>query len=149
MSEEKTLETRPASKADDPYIWRLYSEAARPLMDPHIEGGWDDEKEKEQFLRHLKLETCHILLVDGAPVGWAAGTESPGEFTLEHLYIDIKERGKGIGGTFFKEYSAKLKQEGVTVNVEIMKGTRAREFVEKNGFVFHADNGLTETLRMT
>lgn len=149
MTKQKILETRAAVENDESYIWHLYSEAARPLVEPHMSTDWDDGKEKARFLKELNIEACHILLLDGEPVGWAAGIDSPGQFKLEHLYIDPEERGKGIGGTFFKEYSAKLQKEGVTLAVEIMKGTRARVFVERNGFVSCADNGLTETFKMT
>jgi hypothetical protein len=64
------LETRPTSDADHDFVWRVYSEVVRPMIEPHLRAvGWRDEDERPKFQRIWSPAHSHVIELDGRPIG--------------------------------------------------------------------------------
>lgn len=149
MAKQKVLETRKAQKSDEDFIWSIYKEAVRPLIEPKLKGAWDDAKERLNFRKIWVLENTHIIAVDGYDIGWLSGDESGSVVTIDHFYVRSSERGKGYGGRLIDELIGRWKGLGKSIELSMLKGVKARAFVDGRGFKVVADEGLTERLHLS
>jgi GNAT superfamily N-acetyltransferase len=149
MANQRILETSRATARDLDYVWSVYRQIVRPLIEPRLPGGWDDSTERGKFIDSFVLDESHILRLDGKPIGWLAGKDDGKTALLEHMYIEEPHRGKGYGGRVFQELLKEWKSAGKKVNVQVLKNTRAREFILRQGFSTTSSVQLTETLELS
>jgi GNAT superfamily N-acetyltransferase len=147
VSKQRILETRPATDSDEQFLWKLYEESVKPLMEKHIAGGWDSAAERTKFLSSVQLSGVHVLELDGQPIGWLGGEVGDTEAVLEHFYVEPGERGNGVGGTVFRELVDSWKAAGKTVKVSLHSDAKALDFVRRQGFVTAGGDQITETLQ--
>lgn len=141
------LETRPISEADHNFVWRVYSEVVRPMIEPHLQSGWRDEDERPKFQRIWRPAHSHVIELDGLPIGWLTVDESAPKISLQHLYIDPSFQSRGYGGRVLDGLFDKWHKAEKTVELSIFKGSRLEKFVSDRGFVAIADEGLTRLYR--
>ncbi|WP_208830972.1 hypothetical protein [Bradyrhizobium neotropicale] len=71
---EITAKIRPATEADFPFAWKLYSETVGPMMAPHIlksrGEGWDPGIEEKRFSKIWELKKGLIIEITDGPIGW-------------------------------------------------------------------------------
>jgi GNAT superfamily N-acetyltransferase len=108
------LATREATGQDFDFIWKTYSDYARPLVSPHMKRPWADEQEQKNFLTIWKQEGTHIILVNEEQVGWFR-CDIGEAITLEHLYLTEPNRGRGIGGIIIKFITEEAKKQNKNV----------------------------------
>lgn len=143
----KTLETRSAAEADEDFVWSVYRDAVRPHIEPRLSSGWDDAKERVNFLGLFKACDAHIISLDGAPIGWVGGTDDGKTVVVEHLYVTAAYRGLGYGRRVFEGLLSQWNQAGKTVEASVLKNVRAKAALQGLGFTQVSDDDLTEVLR--
>ena len=145
---ESILETRPATDADFQYVWRVYSDAIKDHITPHLQDGWRDGIEIERFRKIWNIADTHIITVDQKPVGWGGIVVSENEVLIEHLYIEAAYQGKHIGSRIISEMTAQWTKEGKTVRAEVLKDEKIMALASQLGFEKAAtstDHPLTHT----
>jgi len=147
---EKLLKTRPANENDFQYVWNVYSEAVKPLVEPKLKGGWVDTVEIERFRKTWKAAGSHIIMLDNTPIGWGGAVVSEREVRIDHLYIEPSHRGKGYGSRLVAELTKQWSKDGKTVYASVLRDEKRLAVLSSRlGFVKGSDETkqpLVETL---
>lgn len=101
------MKLQPVAGTGSPYFgdfWRLYESAFPP------DERRDLERQKALFARK---EYSLFAAIDGGFVGFISLWEFADFVFMEHLAVEAKLRGKGIGTAIMKEYMGKCRKKAI------------------------------------
>src|SRR5580704_9516131 len=101
MEEHATL--RPAKSEDFEFAWKIYAEAVKPLITPHLRRKWADDEEKRRFATVWRTEKSSIIMLGDKQIGWLAFDESGDEIVIENGYIVPEFQRRGVGSKVVRE----------------------------------------------
>ncbi|MFC4334737.1 GNAT family N-acetyltransferase [Salininema proteolyticum] len=136
--------TRPAAPADVDAIAELRAEVLRPDLERL--GRYDEQRVRNRLRNGFQPEHTSVIEVDGAFAGCMALRPDGDCSWLEHFYLDSSLQGRGIGGAVLRELLERCDREGTTVRLIVLRGSAARRFYERQGFVFESEDPLDVTM---
>jgi GNAT superfamily N-acetyltransferase len=105
------------------------------VMREHLErlGRFDPERRRNRMRAHFDAGGLRVIECDGQPIG-CIGLE-PGERAVElhSLFLEPSQQGRGLGASAFA--LARATHPGCAFRIEVLKGSPARRFWERQGFV--------------
>jgi N-acetylglutamate synthase-like GNAT family acetyltransferase len=122
---------RPAAEADFEYILDLSIRTMRE----HLEriGRFDPERRRARMRTHLDAGSLRLIERDGAALG-CLGLYPRGEaMELHSVFLEPALQGRGLGAEVFAALRAAHPGRGWWI--EVLKGSPARRFWERQGFV--------------
>ena len=97
-------------------------------------GRFDPQRARERFLSSFVPEFTRHILIDGARAGVVDVKPDDEGLVLDHLYIDPRYQGRGVGAAVlalvFAEADAQRKQLRVTA----LRGSESNRFYARYGF---------------
>jgi hypothetical protein len=136
------LITRPIVDSDFSFCWSVYAESVKPQVSPLLKRPWIDADEEARFRSIWSSENAHMILCDGAPVGWFSYRETPDSVVIEHGYIRASHQKRRIGTILIDFIAGEAMKKNKNVEIEVLNGASAKTFFEKTGF---AEVGTTST----
>lgn len=98
--------------------------------------GRYDEVRVRQRLRDEFSDTHSCIIVAGGEIVGSVTVRPGGDgLKVEHLYVDPRHQGRGIGSRVLRDVLARADAEGLDVRLTVLRGSAARGLYERYGFV--------------
>jgi ribosomal protein S18 acetylase RimI-like enzyme len=100
-------------------------------------SGWDEAQEKEIFTEYFDVSSYQIsvIVLDGRDVGYLKIERSAKEIFLANVHVHPDYQNQGVGSSVIKSLLVDAKQEGVVVNLKVLKVNHAAQrLYKKFGF---------------
>jgi GNAT superfamily N-acetyltransferase len=142
------LDTRPADPNDEDFIWDVYQRVARPsIIAARVTETWNPHREWDRFIEVFTARRAHIMLLDGAPIGWVSLEERASTTIVEHFYVHPDHEGKGYERAIWEHLLARWRARGTqAVEVTVLKGIRTHRYFGTPAVV--REDEVTEVLRI-
>lgn len=141
------LALRPAADGDRALLEEICLRAGREMMTV-ARGGWFEEREREQFRRHLDIAATSIAQCDGRDVGFMMVVMRGEVRELHSLYVLPEWQGRGIGTWLTREVIATAAPAGQAVELSVIRANhRARALYERLGFRMISETASHHRLR--
>lgn len=145
MEEHASL--RPAKLDDFEFAWKIYLEAVKPHITPHLRRKWVDDEEKRRFATVWRTEKSSIILLGDKQIGWLAFDETADEIVIENGYIVPEFQRRGIGSKVFAELLEGWNSKRKPVSLSILKNAPHRPFFERLGFQATGEKDITVSFK--
>ena len=147
----QNIELKSARAEDVLFSWKLYVEAVKPHIAPHIKArfnrAWDDDAERTKFQQWWTPQNTFIVMADQSPVGWLHFEETDTEITLVNYCVAADYRRQGIGSTVLQTLIADWTKKNKPLVHSVLKGSTCRTFFEKRGFELIGEDEITFILK--
>ncbi len=116
----------------------------RTTMRVHVERiwGWDDDGQKARFADYYPTAERRIVVVDGLDVGALTIDYRPDAVFISNIEILPAFQGRGLGAHILTDVIRRAQDEGLPVELQVLKINPARRLYERLGFQV---TGKTET----
>ncbi|HEV7265396.1 MAG TPA: GNAT family N-acetyltransferase [Falsiroseomonas sp.] len=104
-------------------------------MRAHLEriGRFDPERRRARMRSQFDAGILNVIVQDGAMAGCIGVEDGPEAVVIHSLFLDTAVQGRGLGQAVFRAVLAA--HPGRTFRIEVLKGSPARRFWERQGFV--------------
>jgi GNAT superfamily N-acetyltransferase len=105
------------------------------VLRPDLErvGRFDPERRRARMRAACDPATLRVIEIDGRLVGCIAAMPAADHVEVHSFYLEPSVQGRGLGGAVFSALLAD--HPGLPIRIEILKGSPAHRFWEKQGFV--------------
>ena len=97
-------------------------------------GRFDPRRARERLLASFDAAATRHVVADGLRVGFFVVRTRPGELLLDHLYIDPRYQGRGLGAIVLAEIFSEADQQCLDVRVGALKESASNRFYLRCGF---------------
>lgn len=97
-------------------------------------GRFDPARARERFLSSFDAAVTRHVLADGLRVGLVVVRTNEKEMLLEHLYIDPRHQGRGVGAAVLAEVFSDADRHCLDVRVGALKESASNRFYMRHGF---------------
>ncbi len=122
---------RPAAEADFEYVLDLSIRTMREHLERN--GRFDPARRRARMRQHMDAGSLHLIERDGAVLGCLGLTERGAAMELHSVFLEPGLQGRGLGAEVFAALRAA--HPGRPWWIEVLKGSPARRFWERQGFV--------------
>jgi len=131
---------RPSQPEDMDFRFALH----RSTMRGYVERmwGWDDDDQKTRFAEYYPTAARRIIVVAGADVGALVIDYRPDAVFVVNIEILSAFQGRGLGARILNDIITRAQDDGVPVELQVLKINPARRLYERLGFQV---TGETET----
>jgi len=98
-------------------------------------GRFDPDRARQRFLDKFEPESTWKISIDSELVGFYVVTEGPNFLNLDHLYIHPKHQSMKIGSKVLKEIVEAGQNQGKSIKLGALKGSRSNKFYMSHNFV--------------
>jgi GNAT superfamily N-acetyltransferase len=128
-----TVTLEPAVAEDAQVLAELRALAMRPSLEA-IER-FDPERARTRFLSGFDSGCTWHIVSDGVRAGvLVLRAEGDTSFLLDHLYVHPSYQGQALGAAALQHVFAQARQQGRSVRVGALKGSRSNQFYLRHGF---------------
>ncbi len=129
------MEIRPASEADDEFIYQLNRQALGDVIEATW-GPWDDDVQREFHRRSVDAARFEIVLLDSERVGaFAAELRDDGVFYVGRIEVAPDLQNRGIGTSLMRQLIDRARAlDAPAVELHVLELNRARALYERLGF---------------
>ena len=105
------------------------------VMREHLErlGRFDPERRRNRMRAHFEAGGLRVIERDGRAIGCIGLESGRAAVELHSLFLEPAEQGRGLGASVFA--LARAAHPGRAFRIEVLKGSPARRFWERQGFV--------------
>jgi len=97
-------------------------------------GRFDPSRARERLLESFEAAATRHLVADGVRVGFFVVRATLSELLLDHLYIDPRYQGRGLGAIVLAEVFSEADRRRVDVRVGALKESASNRFYLRHGF---------------
>lgn len=133
MTLNPALAFRCADAADADALASLRVEAMRESLERV--GRFDPQRARDRLLSAFSPAHTRHILWHGEPVGFDVVRPDGDGLLLDHLYIDPRHQGLGIGAAVLADLFARADREGRRVRVGALRDSDSNRFYLRHGFV--------------
>lgn len=119
------------------YLFKIEKENMKHHVDRFFEGGWIDDKAKEDFYRLLKSTHTYTMFFEGEIIGFFMFTKLENEpvIFIKNFQVKKEFQGKGAGSKALEFMEEKAKELGCkSIELAVFEENPAIEFYKKKGF---------------
>jgi len=127
----------PATAADFDDLLALRLRAMRVSLEAL--GRYDPVRARQRFADHFQPEYCRHIVVEGRRVGCVSLKPAEQGLLIDQFYLQANWQGRGLGSLVLQALLAEVDEQGLPVQVEVLKGSRANGFYLRQGFVLQSD----------
>lgn len=102
-------------------------------------GRFDPVRARERFRSGFTPAYTRHVMVDGQRVGFVVVKPDQDQLLLDHLYIDPKYQGKGIGAAVLAQVFKEADALSLPMRVGSLRESEANRFYQRHGFAFVAE----------
>lgn len=125
---------RPVAEADFEPLLDLSIRVLR--ADLERLGRFDPERRRRRMREGFDPLMMRAIEGEGGLLGCIATAEAADHVELYGFYLEPTAQGRGLGAAIFTALCAEL--PALPIRIEVLKGSRARRFWERQGFRFVA-----------
>lgn len=125
---------RPVAEADFEPLLDLSIRVLR--ADLERLGRFDAERRRRRMREGFDPSAMRAIESEGSLLGCIATAEAEDHVELYGFYLEPAAQGRGLGAAVFAALLAELPAR--PIRIEVLKGSRARRFWERQGFRFVA-----------
>ncbi len=122
----------PAQAADLEALVRLRIEAMRDSLTAL--GRFDATRARERLVHGFEPSCTRHIVVQGRRVGFVVVKIAAEGLLLDHLYLEPREQGLGIGSAVLRQILNDADDRGVDVLVVALRGSSSNRFYTRHGF---------------
>lgn len=128
---------RKAVEADLPFLFKVSTEAMRPVVETLNPGKeTNQEEEFQKYREKFEADKINVIQYQGEDVGRLRVVREPDSIYVGGIQILPEFQGKGIGTTLFGELIEESNKSGTPITLEVHDvNETAREFYKNLGFV--------------
>jgi GNAT superfamily N-acetyltransferase len=97
-------------------------------------GRFDPQRARQRFLSGFVPECTRHILVDGSRAGVVVVKPDNDGLLLDHLYVDPRYQGRGVGAAVLAQVFAEADQKGMALRVTALRGSDSNRFYLRHGF---------------
>ncbi|MFG2984362.1 GNAT family N-acetyltransferase [Streptomyces sp. NPDC048258] len=105
-------------------------------------GRYDDRRVRQRLRESFSVEHSSVLVARGQVVGCFTVRPDGDGLLLEHFYLAAEHQGRGIGSRVLRGVLARADAQGMTVRLNVLRGSAARALYERYGFVVEAQDAV-------
>mgnify|MGYP003956556651 CR=1 FL=1 len=120
----------PASAEDRLWLYQLYEESLRPVIDEAV--GWDDEDQRRRFGRSYEAEKFQLITQGSTRAGALYTIAQPENLHLSLLLIHEDFRNRSLGTQIIEDIQKE--QAGGPITLSVFKNNPAVSFYKRLGF---------------
>ncbi|MFD7863848.1 GNAT family N-acetyltransferase [Streptomyces sp. NPDC059783] len=124
---------RPATPDDLDAIVELRAVVMRP--DLVRLGRFDEDRVRRRMRDSYVPEHTSVIVVDGRFAGCVTLRPDGDGRCLESFFLDAGLHGRGIGSGVLDTLLARTDADGLTVRLNVLRGSAARQLYERHGFL--------------
>ncbi|MBW8797728.1 MAG: GNAT family N-acetyltransferase [Streptomyces sp.] len=129
---------RPASDADVEEVAELRAVVLRG--DLQRLGRYDEGRVRQRLRDGYDADHTWVIEAGGAFAGCVALRPAADAHWLEHFYLAPHAQGGGIGSAVLRELLERCDRDGVTVRLNVLRGSAARRLYERHGFLVETED---------
>ncbi len=122
----------PAGEKDANKLADLRVRAMRPSLE--AVGRFDPTRARERFLTSFRAADTQIIYQDNKQIGFFVVRHREDHLYLDHLYIDPKCQGSGVGRAIINQVKADAQARQLPVRLMALNGSSANRFYQSCGF---------------
>lgn len=131
---------RPAVAADVEVIAELRATVLR--ADLERLGRYDEHRVRQRLRDSLSLRHTSVVTIDSDLAGCVTVRPAEGRQWLEHFYLAPHCQGRGLGSAPLRTVLERTDAQGMTVGLNVLRGSAARRLYERHGFVVEAQDPI-------
>lgn len=128
------LNRRPAAEADVEFAQALHAACYRDVVIEQF-GVWDPALQAGFFQQKWDEGAFQIVELDGLAIGVVVPQWWPDHLFVSEIQIDPAHQGRGIGTMIMDELIAEANRRQLSVRLQVLRRSRARDWYERLGFV--------------
>jgi GNAT superfamily N-acetyltransferase len=133
---------RPVAEADFELLLDLSIRVLR--ADLERLGRFDPERRRRRMREGFDPRAMRAIEGEGGLLGCVAAAEAADHVELYGFYIEPAAQGQGLGAAVFARLHKELPP--LPTRIEVLKGSRARRFWERQGFRFVASQDFDDLM---
>lgn len=103
-------------------------------------GRYDEHRVRQRLRDSFSTRHTSLVLAGGEFAGCVTVRPDDDGKLLEHFYLAPHHQGRGLGSAVLRTVLADTDREGVTVRLNVLRGSAARRIYERHGFVVEAQD---------
>ncbi|MET7455754.1 GNAT family N-acetyltransferase [Streptomyces sp. NPDC005574] len=131
-------ELRAAAVADVEEIAELRATVLR--ADLERLGRYDAHRVRQRLRDSFSPRHTSVVLVGGELAGCVAVRPAEDRQWLEHFYLAPRHQGRGLGSAVLRAVLERTDAQGLTVGLNVLRGSAARRLYERHGFVVESQD---------
>ncbi|MFF5144954.1 GNAT family N-acetyltransferase [Streptomyces sp. NPDC013157] len=128
---------RPASDADVEAVAELRAVVLRDDLERL--GRYDERRVRQRLRDGYDADHTWVIEAGCAFAGCVALRPTGDAHWLEHFYLAPHAQGGGIGSAVLRELLGRCDRDGVTVRLNVLRGSAARRLYERHGFLVETE----------
>ncbi|MEW2516493.1 GNAT family N-acetyltransferase [Streptomyces sp. NPDC046870] len=129
---------RPASGNDVEAVAEVRAVALR--ADLERLGRYDERRVRQRLRDGFVPAHTWVIEVGGAFAGCVALRPAGDAHWLEHFYLAPHLQGNGIGAAVLRTLLERCDRDGITVRLNVLRGSPARRLYERHGFTLDTED---------
>jgi GNAT superfamily N-acetyltransferase len=105
-------------------------------------GRYDEHRVRQRLRDSFSAQHTFIIVADDEVAGCVTVRPAEGGQLLEHFYLAPHHQGRGIGSAVLRALLAHADARGVTVRLNVLRGSAAQRLYERYGFVAEAEDPI-------
>jgi ribosomal protein S18 acetylase RimI-like enzyme len=145
-----SLELRPATAADEPFLLRVYAGTRSTEM---AIVPWTDEQkaafvqmqfdaQSQHYHEHYDDTSFDVIVLNGRPVGRLYVARWTGEIRIVDIALLPEYCNRGVGSTLLRELQSEATAAGKPLRIHVERVNPALRFYERLGFEQIEDKGV-------
>jgi len=124
---------RPATAEDAVFLYELNRTTLRGYVEKTW-GPWDEEWQRDRFLKMFRPEDVRIIVVSGRDAGQLITHRRGTELEIGLIEIVPELQGRGLGTRILRDLLAEAAGEGLRVTLQVLKANPSKRLYERLGF---------------
>ncbi|BAU81224.1 acetyltransferase [Streptomyces laurentii] len=105
-------------------------------------GRYDEHHVRQRLRDAFSPRHTSIIEIDRELAGSVALRPAEDRQWLEHFYLAPHRQGRGLGSAVLRTVLERTDVQGVTVGLNVLRGSAARRLYERHGFVVEAEDPI-------
>ncbi|MFJ7086375.1 GNAT family N-acetyltransferase [Streptomyces griseus] len=103
-------------------------------------GRYDEHRVRQRLRDSFSARHTSVITVDGELAGCVTVRPAEDGLWLEHFYLAPRHQGRGLGSAVLSSLLARTDAQGLTVGLNVLRGSAARRLYERHGFVVESQD---------
>lgn len=103
-------------------------------------GRFEPQRARDRFLSSFEPESTQYIVSNGLTVGFFVVKQKDDELLLDHLYIEPKYQGKGIGAAVLQGLFSQADSMSLPIRVGALRESASNRFYQRLGFAKVAES---------
>jgi ribosomal protein S18 acetylase RimI-like enzyme len=125
--------TRPARADEAETLYAIHRETMRDYV-AQTYGAWDEADQAARFRERFTPGRYEAIEVTGQVIGYIDSAREPAHWNLNNIRVAAEWQGRGIGSALIHALLARAADEGVPVELGVLRVNPARALYERLGF---------------